>query len=519
MNKKRTVILVLIALVAISGAFFIGAGIFNSSDDVQANLKKFNQILAIVEERYPDTIEPDKVIYSAIRGMLRNLDPHSNFLDEKAYADLSEEQQGKFYGLGIQIAKRGEDKPLIVISPIDNTPAKRAGIIAGDIITHIEGKDTMGMTIQDAVKKLKGPKGTKVSITIKRPGIDEPLEFTVERDEIPLESITNAFIIRPGTGYIRISSFNQTTYKDFDAAIKNLESQGMERLILDLRENSGGLLDQAVLVASRFVGESKMVVFTKGRIRTANQEFYSEDNVPHGTFPLIILVNRGSASASEIVSGAVQDHDRGLIIGETTFGKGLVQRSYPLPNNTGLLLTTARYYTPSGRLIQRDYSSFEDYYLAEELPDQPVTENQNNKEIRHTDSGRIVYGGGGITPDVIIKQAELSKFLVKLIRDSLFLEFSAKYNQANPAMDRTFTVTDRVIGEFKDFLKAKKAEFTEEDLKNDDQFLRAYIKATIFSVKWGRKEEAKVLVESDPQVQKALELFPEAVKLASASPK
>ncbi len=515
MKRRRIITVSILALAAFSAVTTLGIKLSGSDDDLQAGLRKFNHILALIEEKYPDTLEPNKVVYNAIRGMLRNLDPHSNFLDEKAYADLTEEQQGRFYGLGIQISKRGEDKPLVVIAPIDNTPAKRAGIIAGDIITHIEGEDTMGMTIQEAVKRLKGPKGTEVSITIKRPGINEPLEFTIERDEIPLESITNAFMIRPGTGYIRIANFNQSTYRDFDAALKNLRSQGLERLILDLRENTGGLLDQAVFVASRFIGASKMVVFTKGRIRSANQDFYSEERVPHETFPLIVLVNRGSASASEIVAGAVQDHDRGLIVGETTFGKGLVQRSYPLPGDTGLLLTTARYYTPSGRLIQRDYSSFEDYFLAEELAQQEMPEAEDT-EIRHTDAGRIVYGGGGITPDVIIKQIELSKFIVKLIRDNLFLEFAAKYNQSNPAITRTFAVTDTILSSFKEFLTGKGVECNEEDLKNNDQILRTYIKATIFSVKWGRKEEGKVLAENDPQVQKALELFPEAIKLATA---
>ncbi|MEW5806523.1 MAG: S41 family peptidase, partial [Acidobacteriota bacterium] len=399
MKRTNGIIWLFMVATLVSAAILMGAVFLDYAEDIHDSLKKFNYILSVVEERYPEELNAEKAIYSAIRGMLRNLDPHSNFLDEKEFQDISEEHEGKFYGLGIQIAKRGEDKPLTVIAPIDNTPAKRAGLRAGDIISHIEGQETMGMSVQEAVKKLKGPKGTSVTITIKRIGIDEPLQFTIVRDEIPLESVTSAFIIKPGIGYIRITNFNQYTYRDFDAAFSNLESEGMERLILDLRDNAGGLLDQGVLVASRFIGTGKMVVFTKGRIISSSQEFYSEGGVPHETIPLIILVDRGTASAAEIVSGAVQDHDRGLIVGETTFGKGLVQKSYSLNGNTGLLLTTARYYTPSGRLIQRDYSSLEDYFLSEDLGYEERPD-QTGREIRHTDSGRTVHGGGGITPDI-----------------------------------------------------------------------------------------------------------------------
>ncbi len=511
---KISIILVLLAIVGTAG--LLGARVFISFDDFGHSLKKFSQVLSIIEERYPDELNPEKAIYDAIQGMLQELDPHSYFLDEKAFQELNEEHQGKFYGLGIRISKRGKDEPLTVVAPIDNTPAKRAGIMAGDIITHIEDKDTMGMTVHDAVKLLKGPKGTSVNITVKRVGIEEALDFSIVRDEIPLESVSSAYMIRSSIGYIRITSFNQNTYNDFDAAFKKLKAQGMKHCILDLRDNTGGLLDQAVQVASKFIGSGKLIVYTKGRISNSNQEFYSEKNIEHDMMPLIVLVNKGSASAAEIVSGAIQDHDRGLILGETTFGKGLVQKPYTLSRKTGLLLTTARYYTPSGRLIQRDYSSLEEYFYNE---DSDVLEEQqtDKKEIKYTDSGRVVYGGGGITPDVIVKQVKLSKLVSNLIRNNLFLQFAAKTVRSRPDIDRDFIVDEKLISEFRKFIQSKKVDHSDQEFQEDRSFIGTYIKSYIFSVKYGSDEEAKVLNEEDPQILKGLELFPEAIKLAKAT--
>ncbi len=516
MKNLFKLIIIIMALAMIGTAGLLGAKVLVSIDDFSSSLKKFSHILSLIEERYPGEFDPEKNIYNAIQGMLRELDPHSYFLDDKAFQELNEEHQGRFYGLGIRISKRGEDKPLIVVAPIDKTPAKRAGIMAGDIITHIEGKDTVGMTVHDAVKKLKGPKGTSVSITIKRLGIEEALNFTIVRDEIPLESVSNAYMIRPEIGYLRITSFNQNTYRDFDTAFQDLKSQGMKKLILDLRDNTGGLLDQAVQVAAKFIGSGKLIVYTKGRIASSNQEFYSEKNIEHETVPLIVMVNRGTASAAEIVSGAIQDHDRGLILGETTFGKGLVQKPYTLDRKNGLLLTTARYYTPSGRLIQRDYSSFEDYFFDE---DSELYEEgkRKTKEIKYTDSGRLVYGGGGITPDIIVKQVKLSKFVSNLIRNNIFLEFAAKTVRAESDINKSFSVNEELILEFKNFMMRKQVDFSDQNLQEDRAYIETFIMAYIFSVKYGSDEEAKVLNESDPQIQQALELFPEAKKLAALS--
>ena len=332
----------------------LGGSTLATGDKLDDSLKTLGQILSIVEDRYVDEVPTDTLVYNAIRGMLRTLDPHTNFLDEESYRDMQEEQRGAFYGLGIVINKRGKDKPLTVISPIDGTPAARLGIRAGDVISHIRDKsasidiDTLGLEIRDAVKYLRGPKGTEVTITVERAGFDKPLEFTISRDTVPTSSVTNAYMIQPGTGYIKVINFTQNTADELDRALETLHSQGMQRLVLDLRGNPGGLLDQAVKVADRFLESGKMIVYTRGRVRGSDQEYHASHRTEGERFPLIVLVNRGSASASEIVAGALQDHDRALIVGETTFGKGLVQSVFRLSRQTGLALTTAKYYTPSG---------------------------------------------------------------------------------------------------------------------------------------------------------------------------
>jgi carboxyl-terminal processing protease len=364
---------ILISLsVVIAGALaggFLGGGALATSEEIDESIKTLSQVLSVVEDRYLEEVPNQKLVYSAIRGMLRTLDPHTNFLDRTSYRDMREEQRGAFYGLGIVINKRGKNKPLTVISPIEGTPAARLGIRAGDVISHVLDKaadvdlDTLGLDIHEAVKYLRGPKGSEVTITVDRAGFDERLEFTIIRDKVPTNSITNAYLIRPETGYIKVVNFTQTTDDELGQAIERLRDAGMERLVLDLRRNPGGLLDQAVKVADMFLGDGKMIVYTRGRVRGADQEYHASESEDGEEYALVVLVDQGSASASEIVAGALQDHDRALIVGETTFGKGLVQSVFKLSRKTGLALTTAKYYTPSGRLIQRDYSSLEKYYF------------------------------------------------------------------------------------------------------------------------------------------------------------
>ncbi len=375
----------------------------SSDSDVRDSYKQFTQVYETVEENYAEPVSADKAIYNgAIPGMLHSLDPHSNFFDPKSYSLLREEQRGKYYGVGMTVGPR--NNKVIVIAPFAGTPAYRVGIHPGDIIVAVDGKPTDNMSTSDVADLLKGPKGTTVKITVLREGSEKPLDFNVVRDEIPRYSVDLHFMIKPGIGYMHVSGFQETTEHEVAQALE--EMGDIKGLILDLRQNPGGLLSEGVGVADKFLKKGQLIVSHHGR--TSPEKRYAAAHGNGGKdYPLVVLVNRGTASAAEIVAGAIQDHDRGLIVGETTFGKGLVQTVYPLAENTGLALTTAKYYTPSGRLIQRDYSnlSLYDYYYNREKE-----ENNSNHEVKLTDSGRTMYGGGGITPDVKLPPYKSNKF-------------------------------------------------------------------------------------------------------------
>jgi len=476
-------------------------------------LGTYTNLLSLLQSRSPDPVDTRTAIEGSIRGMLRTMDPHSNYLDPDDYKHMMEEQQGSFSGLGIVISKPSIDKPLTVISPLEGTPASNAGIRAGDVISQIEGVDTLDMTIDEALRRLKGPKGTRVTITVTRPGYDGMLHFTITRDDIPTNSIRQAFMVRPGTGYIRIANFTRTTDRELEERIHLLQGQGMVRLVLDLRGNPGGLLDQAVRVADRFLKKDQMIVYTHGRISGSDQEYRAGGSGNRGDLPLVVLVDKYSASASEIVAGAIQDHDRGLIVGTTTWGKGLVQTVYPLSQDAALALTTARYFTPSGRLIQRDYNSLEDYFSHDEDESQLTG---NTKEIRHTDGGRKVFGGGGIRPDVIVPDP-VSEFIVQLEGGQIFFHFAVDYNARHKGIQQSFEVTPAVLQEFQSFLDNRKVKWTQADLDANRERLKAEIKESLFSALWGFEEAWKVHAEYDPQIQKALELFPQAQQLAAIS--
>jgi len=489
----------------------LGGRAASVSERTGEQLATYTHLLGLLQARAAEPVEPRVAIEGSIRGMLRTMDPHSNYLDPDDYRHMLEEQSGSFSGLGIVISKPSNDKPLTVISPLEGTPAWNVGIRAGDVISQIEGVDTLDMTIDDALKRLKGPKGTKVSITVTRPGDTEVLHFTITRDDIPTNSIRQAFLIRPGVGYIKIENFTRTTDRELDERIRTLEKQGMTRLILDLRRNPGGLLEQAVRVADRFLKKDQMIVYTHGRISGADQEYRASGTGERLDQPLVVLVDKFSASASEIVAGAIQDHDRGLIVGETTWGKGLVQTVYPLSQDAALALTTARYYTPSGRLIQRDYNSLEDYLSHDESDEELI---HLSKDIRRTDAGRTVYGGGGIHPDVVVADPT-PPFVDQLERVRVFFDFAVDYNARHKGVQRTFEINPAVMQEFQEFLTGRKLKWTPADIESNSDRLKGEIKEAIFSALWGLEEAYKVHSETDLQLRKALDLFPQAENLAA----
>src|SRR5881227_2103828 len=437
-------------LVAILGATIFG-GVYGNrlfgspmQADTQKRLREYTDLVSAVTSWAPEEVGSDKFVYSSIDGMLRTLDPHTSFLEPKEYADMQDRQKGSFYGLGILVTKRNDQ--VTVITPLEGTPAARLGIRAGDVISEVEGTATDDLSLDDVVKRLKGPKGTTVHIKIMRVGIKEPIPLTIIRAAIPTNSISNVLTLRPGVGYIRIKDFTATTVRELDDAVDKLRQQGMQRLVLDLRGNPGGLLDAAVGVADHFLDKGQMIVYTKGRTADSAQDYTAPGKHQKVEVPLVVVVNRGSASASEIVAGAIQDHDRGLVVGETSWGKGLVQSVYTLQYGAGLALTTSKYYTPSGRNIQRDYSSFYDYYVADDSDDASATEVplKDRKKLQ-TDTGRTVYGGGGITPDIFVKPAPLSRATQLLEVRSAIFNYGVDYVAKHPDVTESVAITPAVM--------------------------------------------------------------------------
>jgi carboxyl-terminal processing protease len=522
-TKTRTWTFTLTLVVATAGATLLGGFYGNSlfgtpaQNDLTKRMKEYTDLVTAVAANAPDDVGSDKVVYSSIDGMLRTLDPHTNFLEPKEYADMQDRQKGSFYGLGILVTKRNDQ--ITVITPIEGTPAARLGVRAGDIISEIEGVSTSELTLDEVVKRLKGPKGTTVHIKIMRTGMKEPIPLSIVRAAVPTNSITNVLMIRPGVGYIRIKDFTSTTVRELDEAIDKLKADGMQKLVLDLRMNPGGLLDAAVGVADHFLDKGQMIVYTKGRTADAAQDYVAPGKHEKLNVPIVVLVNRGSASASEIVAGALQDHDRAMIVGETSWGKGLVQSVYTLQYGAGLALTTSKYYTPSGRNIQRDYSSFYDYYVADDSDTGSETPLKDRKQYK-TDTGRIVYGGGGITPDVMAKPATLSRTTQLLeVRSALF-NYGVDYVAKHPDVTKDLQVTPELVEDFVRFAAEKEtaplADIRDALTKPEDRkFIERSIKAEIIAAKFGYDASYPYRLEGDTQVEKALEVLPQAQKLAS----
>ena len=500
------VILICGALGAVFGQRIGASSGVSDGNDVSDSLRNFSTVYDLVEQNYAEPVNPDKAIYNgAIPGMLHVLDPHSNFFDPKSYSALREEQRGKYYGVGMQVGPR--NNKVIVIAPFVGTPAYRAGIRPGDIIIAVDGKPTDNMNTSDVAELLKGPKGTNVKITILREEVDKPMDFNITRDEIPRASVDLHFMIRPGIGYMHVAGFQETTEKEVGDALD--EMGDLKGLILDLRQNPGGLLSEGVGVADKFLKKGAVIVSHHGRA-SAERVYKASHGNGGKDYPLVVLVNRGTASAAEIVSGAIQDHDRGLIVGETTFGKGLVQTVYPLAENTGLALTTAKYYTPSGRLIQREYTgvSLYDYYYNRDKE-----ENVPGREVKLTDSGRQVFGGGGISPDIKIASPKPTHFQDTLLQHYAFFNF-AKHYTLNRHVARNFEVDDSVMQEFRKFLEAQKVPYTEAELNESNDWVRANVKSELFIAEFGQQEGLRVRAEADPQVTESLKYLPKAKDLA-----
>lgn len=483
-------------------------------EDLKASLESFTKVYDALQQNYADKVSADKAIYrGAIPGMLRTLDPHSNFFDPKEFAGLREEQHGKYFGVGMKIGPQPRTGKTMVVAPFGGSPAYKAGLRPGDVLLEIDGKRVDTATSTEIADMLKGPKGTHVQVVVARDGSPKPLTFNLTRDEIPQNSVDEAFWVRPGIAFIRIKSFTETTSKEVKDSLGRLGEQNIRGLILDLRENPGGLLQEGVAVAGHWLDRGQVVVSHKGR--AFSEKPYLASGSEYGeSYPIVVLVNRYSASAAEIVAGALQDHDRALILGDTTFGKGLVQTVYQLSNNTGLALTTQHYYTPSGRLIQRNYSniSFLDYYYGKR------TDEKNPRDVKETDIGRVVYGGGGITPDVKYDPPKLDEFENNILRRNELFDFSAFYFGGHSTKLPTGWIPgEPVLNDFHDYLMKNGIHFTEADWTRDRDWIRQQLRTEMYIAAFTYEESLKVSVEQDPEVAKAVSVMPQAADLLAKS--
>ncbi len=490
--------------------------------DVKSSLNAFTRVYDIVEKNYADPIDPDQSIYGpqystvgAIPGALRTLDPHSNFFDPHTFALMREDQEGKYYGVGMTIrtlpGKMGK-LATYVEKPIPDSPAFRAGLRPGDLIEKVNTTPVEGLKVEQVAELLKGPKGSKVHVTVVREGYDEPLGFDIFRDEIAPPSVDVVFMIRPGIAYIRILKFDENTNDELTEALHNLNEKNLQGLILDLRNNPGGVLPEAVEVSDHFLEKDQLIVYHSGR-HSPEKRYYATRGEDGNEFPIVVLINRMTASASEIVTGALQDHDRALVIGEPSFGKGLVQNVYQLSENTGLALTTAHYYTPSGRLIQRDYEnvSLYDYYYHPELT------KPEHAEVRLTDGGREVYGGGGITPDIEVAGPKIPPAQEMLLQHNVFFEFAKYYLGIHKTIPRDFETTDAVLDDFKQFLEKEKIPLdtgtSNINMTANLGFIKENIRVELVKMIYGEPEGNKISLTNDSLVLKALDCMPQAKQL------
>lgn len=503
-----------------------------SGDSLYPQVGKFSDVLSFTYKYYVDDVDTQKLTESAIGGLLSQLDPHSVYIPLSAMQKVTEDFQGSFEGIGIEYQVLNDT--LLVVAPIAGGPSEALGIQSGDKIVKIDDSSSVGIAQEAVPKKLRGPKGTKVKVQIVRAGIKGVLDFEITRDKIPIYTVDASFMIDGQTGYVNVNRFAAKTHEEFMDALGKLRDAGMKRLVLDLRANAGGYLEQAYKMVDELMPQGKKIVYTKGRRPEFDDEYISSGVGQYKGIPLVVLVNNGSASASEIVAGAVQDWDRGLIVGETTFGKGLVQRQFDLKDGSAFRLTTARYYTPSGRLIQRPYDKDRVKYQREALEREEVegenlaheVEKDSTRPRFKTMGGRVVYGGGGITPDYIVKSDRLNEYSVQLRGKLVFLQAADKYLDQNGAGLREkyakdparfaaeFEVTPEMLEQIESIAKARGVKPNKDLFEKDLRYIKAFTKAYIARGIWGNEGSARVMLQEDAQFKKALALFPEAEKMS-----
>ncbi|MBI4852497.1 MAG: S41 family peptidase [Acidobacteria bacterium] len=486
---------------------------------------------SLIENNYAGEIDHERLSYSTISEMLHVLDPHSAFYTKEDFQELRSQQQSEYFGIGATVSQR--QNKVYILAPHEGTPAARAGLLYGDQIVLVNGKSTEGWNSNKVATELRGPRGTQVKVGVSRPGVDKPIEVSISRDAVSLPSIPNVFMIKPNVGYIGLRrQFARTTGEELVLAMKELKQKGMNELILDLRDNPGGLVQAALDVCDTFLAPGQKILSIKGRKAGAERSFEVRSSSAE-TMPIVVLVNSGSASASEIVSGALQDHDRGRIVGEVTFGKGLVQTIFPIANGTGLTLTTAKYYTPSGRLIQRDYTGVSryNYYLRRDEKNNSL--DKNPKSEFRTDSGQVVYGGGGISPDVTVKERRFTPIQGRL-QDPIFFFVRELINNQTPGFNQyqvkamnfkyelkteDLLVSDELVAAFKSFTLKREKDFqiSEANINENLDTIKLFLRRELATASYGIDIGQEVLLHQDPQVLKGLDEMDNARKLTQKS--
>jgi carboxyl-terminal processing protease len=502
-----------IAAAAILGGL-IGPAMENASaaaEDLSGlaeSVKRFAKVYAAVEREFADPLQSETAVYEgAIPGMLRHLDPHSNFVPPREWREMQQKQQGQYYGVGMEVTVDGDY--VVVANPFPNSPAARAGLRRGDAILQVDNTDCKGFDTPKVAELLKGPKGTPVSVRVRREGSAEPVKFDLRRGEISPTTVNSCWV-KQGVGYVRITTFeSQTVGREVREALDGLGRDSLKGLVLDLRGNGGGLVSEAVNVADNFLRKGQAIVSQNGRSEPKRQ-FVAKNGSTGPQYPIVVLVDRGTASASEIVSGALQDHDRAWILGETTFGKGLVQAQFPISGDAALLLTIAHYYTPSGRLIQRDYSdgSFFDYYYRRKA------EARNNSDVRMTDSGRTVYGGGGITPDEKYTRPNVTVFQARAARSGAFFHYGSHYFGTRPLeLPRNWAPDEATFADFRAFLRKDGIPFTDADFELNKEWISHQLRLELHMRVFGRIQAEQWGAERDEEVKHAVSSMPKATAL------
>jgi carboxyl-terminal processing protease len=514
-------------LMLVAALLLMGLGIARvvwTDDGLSHELERFSRVLSLVQSSYVDAPDAQKLIRGAIDGMISTLDPHTQYLPEKQGDRTEKTPPGDYAGLGITFEIR--DDAIVVLSAIEGTPAYRLGVTAGDRILGFDGRPLPAKLSTDAVLDLlRGPVGSVVDVAIERAGHSEPIHLSVERARIPIENVPYAFMIQPDVGYVRITRFGQTTGDELQQAIAGLQGQGMKKLVVDLRSNSGGLLSQAIDVLDLVVPDKKRLVYTRGRIAASNADYYSTPRPGKwAEGPLVVLIDHGSAAASEIVAGAVQDLDRGIVAGTNSFGNGTVQNQMRMDDGARLLLTVARFYTPSGRAIQREYSTKEGREgstaaaLQADVPGDSVL--ATLPEFK-TAGGRRVYGGGGIYPDVLVKNpGELTPSQREMIQKRAFWEFATRYlgdhkdtKWTLESLGPSFQLTDSDWTALRRAMHDRQVAMTDSLFQADRPFMLHQVRMELATQALGRTERYRIATETDTQLHAALELFPMASKL------